>query len=156
MSDLLKIFLTAALTLLGGTLLLVLGEFIKVLVVVPLQSYKEHVQITLDRIDFYSNQITNFFPAKPNDEQLKLIRQISGDFRSAATQLRSKYAVISSRKLLIKMKIIPSSDKLAEVYGSLIFLSNSIPRHGERVDGEQDPIMMNHDHIERAKAALIP
>jgi hypothetical protein len=156
MSDLLKIFLTAALTLFGGTLLLVFGEFVKVLVVVPLQKYREHVQVTRDRLDFYANQITNFFPASPSDEEWDRIRQISRDLRSAATQLSSKYAGISSRRLLIKMKIIPSAKKLAEAYGSLIFLSNSIPRHGERLDGEHDPIIMNNDHIERAKAALMP
>ena len=126
MSDLMQIFLTAALTLLGGTLLFIVGEFTKVLVVIPLQKYKEHVQTTLDRVDFYANRITNFFPEKPSDEEWDLIGQISTDLRSAATQLRSKYVVISMRGLLIKMKLIPHlcnrvSSKSLEYFNFLFF-----------------------------------
>lgn len=157
MSDLLQIVLTTAFTLIGGTLLFVFGEFVRVLVVVPLQKYKEQVQLTLDRIDFYANRVTNYFSEKPNDEEWELIQQIVADFRSAATQLSSKYAGISMRRLLIRMKIIPSVEKLDETYKSLVFLSNNIPRHGRRdADTEHDPIMMNHDAMEKAKTALIP
>lgn len=151
-----KIVLTAALTLIGGTLLFVFGEFVKVLVVVPLQKYKEHVQLVRDRVDFYSNRVTNFFSAEPDDEEWELIRRISADFRSSATQLSSKYAGISWRKLLVKFRIIPSAEKLDEAYRSLIFLSNSIPREGRDSNREIDPIMLNHEHIEKVKIALNP
>lgn len=157
MSDLLQIFLTAALTLLGGTVLFIFGEFARVLAVVPLQKYKEQVQVIRDRLDFYANRVTNFFSEEPDDDEWALIRQISDDFRSGATQLSSKYAGISLRKLFIRMKIIPTVDKLDEAYKSLIFLSNNIPRHGRRdADAEHNPIMMNHGAIEKAKAALNP
>lgn len=155
MSDLLQIVLTTAFTLIGGTLLFVFGEFVKVLVVVPLQKYKEQVQLTLDRVDFYANQVTNYFSEKPDDEEWALIKQISTELRSGATQLKSKYVVISMKKLLIKMRFIPTAENLQEAYGSLMFLSNSIPRKG-RYEGEKDIIMLNHDAMEKVKAALAP
>lgn len=154
MSDAVQIILTAALTLLGGTLLFIFGEFAKVLIVTPLQKFKEQVQLTLDRVDFYANRVTNFFSAEPTDEEWELIRQISADFRSAATQLRSKYAGISSRKLLIWLHIIPSTQKMEEAYGSLMLLSNNIPRAGRDINREHDPIMLNHDEMEKVRNAL--
>lgn len=154
MSDAMQIILTAALTLLGGTLLFIFGEFAKVLVVMPLQKFKEQVQLTLDRIDFYANRVTNFFSEEPTDEEWELIRQISADFRSAATQLRSKYAGIGARKILIWLHMIPSTGKMEEAYGSLMLLSNNIPRAGRDTNREIDPIMLNHDEMEKVKAAL--
>lgn len=154
MSDLVQIFLTSALTLIGGTLLFLFGEFIKVLVVVPLQKYKEQVQLTFDRLDFYANRVTNFFSAEPTEEEWELMQQISGDFRSAATQLSSRYANISLRTLLTKFKIIPSAEKLKEAYGSLILLSNNLPREGRDSNKEIDPIMINHEQIEKVRSAL--
>ena len=157
MSDLLQIFLTAALTLIGGTLLFIFGELARVLVIVPLQKYKEHVEVIRDRLDFYSNRVTNFFSEEPDDEEWALIRQISSEFRSGATQLSSRYVGISLRGLLIRLKVIPTTEKLGEAYKSLIFLSNNIPRHGRRdTDSKHNPIMMNHDAIEKAKSALNP
>ena len=85
MSDLLQIFLTAALTILGGIVLFIFGEFAKVLIVQPLQKYTEQVQLIRDRLDFYANRVTNYFSEEPNDEEWKLIQQINADFRSVAT-----------------------------------------------------------------------
>lgn len=154
MSDAMQIVLTAALTLLGGTMLFIFGEFAKVLVVIPLQKFKEQVQLTLDRLDFYANRITNYFSEEPSEEEWELIWQIGADFRSAATQLRSKYAVISLRKLLIMLHVIPSTKNMEEAYGSLMLLSNNIPRAGRDMNREIDPIMRNHDAMEKTKNAL--
>jgi hypothetical protein len=151
-----KIVLTAALTLLGGMILFILSEFTRVLIVVPLQKYKEHVQVVFDRMDFYSNRLTNFFSANPEEEELQLIRQISSELRSAATQLSSKYAIISWRPLLIQLHIVPSAEELQKAYGGLVFLSNNLPREGRPSNDAIDPIMMNHDRIDEVKAALIP
>ena len=157
MSDLLQITLTAAFTIIGGIILFVFGEFAKVLIVQPLQKYNEQVQLILDRLDFYANRVTNYFSEEPNDEEWKLIQQINEDFRSAATQLSSKYAGIMRRKLLIRLKIIPTPEKVEEAYKNLMVLSNNLPRRGRRDrDAEHDPIMVNHDAIDKVKAALRP
>lgn len=157
MSDALQIALTAALTLIGGIILFIFGEFAKVLIVQPLQKYNEQVQLIRDRLDFYANRVTNYFSEEPNEEEWKLIQQINGDFRSAATQLSSKYAGIARRKLLIKLKIIPPPEKIDEAYRHLMLLSNNLPRRGRHErDAEHDPIMINHDAIDKVKAALQP
>ena len=57
---------------------------------------------------------------------------------------------------IAKLRIILTPTKLKGAYGSLMFLSNSIPRRGRRANDEPDLIMLNHDHREKVKAALIP
>lgn len=157
MSDLLQIVLTAGLTLVGGVVLFIFGEYAKVLIIQPLQKYNEQVQLIRDRLDFYANRVTNYFSEEPNDEEWKLIQQINVDFRSAATQLSSKYAGIARRKVLIRLKIIPNSEKIDEAYRHLMLLSNNLPRRGRHErDAEHDPIMINHDAIDKVKAALRP
>lgn len=126
MTELQKIFLTSTLTLLGGVLLLVAGEVLKLLVIVPIQKFNEQVQVVLDRVDYYSNRLCNHFSAKPSREELELIRNIKADLRAGATQLSSKYRIISGRKLLVKCRMLPTPDKIQEAYGSLMYLQNSI------------------------------
>jgi hypothetical protein len=117
----------------------------------------EQVQQILDRLDFYANRVTNYFSEKPDDEEWKLIQQINAEFRSAATQLSSKYAGIMGRKMLIGLGIIPAPEKIQVAYKNLMLLSNNLPRHGRGSRStEQDPIMMNYDAIENVKAALRP
>ncbi len=147
---------TAAFTLIGGTLLFVFGEFAKVLIIVPLQKYKEHVQVTLDRIEFYSNQLTNLFSEKPEKDELDRMRQISADLRSAATQLKSKYIVISFKKPLAILGVIPSNKELDTACGCLFFLSNNLPRPNKLRDRDPkyDPIMSNHERIEEIQKLL--
>lgn len=154
MSDLFKISLTAALTLLGGVILFAFGEFVKVLIITPLQKFKEQVQLTLDRIDFYANQITNFFPAKPSKHEQEHMQKISADFRSAATQLRSKYAVIGLKEFLVNLGTIPSINEIDEVYGSLMLLSNNLPIEGRDSNKEVDPIMTNHNAMKKVQKIL--
>jgi hypothetical protein len=137
--------------------LFIFGEFAKVLIVQPLQKYNEQVQLIRDRLDFYANRVTNYFSEEPDDEEWKLIQQINADFRSAATQLSSKYAGIMRRKLLIRFKVIPTPEKVEEAYRNLMLLSNNLPRRGRHIrDAEHNPIMVNHDAIDKVKAALSP
>ncbi|HSH18272.1 MAG TPA: hypothetical protein VK978_02720 [Candidatus Saccharimonadales bacterium] len=157
MTELLQIVLTAALTIIGGIFLFIFGEFAKVLVVQPLQNYMEHVQLIRDRLDFYSNRVANYFSEKPNEDEWKLIQTINSEFRSAATLLGAKYAGITRRKLLIRLKIIPTPIKIDEAYHGLIFLSNNLPRHGrDDQDAKHNPVMLNHDAINKVINALNP
>jgi len=59
MTDWKTIILTAAATLIGGTILFGISEFIKILVLLPLQKYREHVQLVLDRVDMYAYHCVN-------------------------------------------------------------------------------------------------
>ncbi|HSX15030.1 MAG TPA: hypothetical protein VLE72_03970 [Candidatus Saccharimonadales bacterium] len=153
MSDWLKIILTAAATLIGGMILFVFAEFARALVLTPLYKYREQVQLVLDRLDYYSNRLTNFFPDEPSEQERQLIKQIESDLRSAATQLKSKYMSITWRKSLILIRIIPSQDKVNEAYQSLIYLHNSILYKGQ-VD-EHNNAKTNNEKIELVKNALL-
>ncbi|HEU5004498.1 MAG TPA: hypothetical protein VFT49_00215 [Candidatus Saccharimonadales bacterium] len=153
MADWVKIVLTAAVTLIGGTILFGVSEVVKVLVLAPLQKFKAHVQLTLDRIDFYANRITNPFSENPTDDERRLMAQIQADLRSAATGLSSTYVTISLRKVLIKLKIIPKQEAITKAYGALMYLSNSLLVRGHM--DEADNPRNNHAKIEEIKAALL-
>lgn len=147
------IVLTAALTLIGGVILFILSEFVRILVVIPLQKYNEQVQLTLNILDFYSNRLCNHFSAKPDAEEQKLIDTIKDKLRSGATRINSKYNSISLRHILVWLKLIPSGEKIQEVYGALIYLHNSILYEGE-VD-EYNNTSENRQKIEIVKNSLL-
>jgi len=156
MSEIEQAAWTAAFTLLVGTLLFIFGEFAKVLIVVPLQKYKEQVQATLDRVEFYSNQLTNYFSDKPDKQELERMRQISTDIRSAETQLKSKYIVISFKRLLAIMRLIPTKKQLDDACSCLSFLSANLPQAGRarNRDHKYDQIELNGERIEEIKELL--
>lgn len=153
-TDWLTIVLTAAATLIGGVLLLIFTESIRLFVIQPLKAYRDHVELILDRLDFHANYMTNFFSEKPEKEEREKIQEIQKDFRSAATQLNAKYASISMKWLLIKLKWIPSRKDEEEVHGKLTFLSNNFPEVS-RTHDSNDPIMNNHQAIEFIKSKLV-
>jgi hypothetical protein len=146
------IIFTSACTLIGGTLLFVISEFVKVLVAAPLHKYREHVQLTIDRLDYYSKWICNYFPVKPTEEEKRLKNQIENDLRSAATQLKSKYAIISFKRPLVALRLIPEPQKIANAYHSLIYLHNSLISSQEADD--HNNARNNHDEIETIKHSL--
>jgi hypothetical protein len=154
MSVSLQVIFTAAATLIGGVLLLLFGEFMKILVIIPLKSYKDHVQLILDRLDYHANFITNYFSENPSDEELAHKRSIIKDFRSAATKLSSTYAGISLRRWLVKVKLLPDLDVIEEIHKNLIFISNNMPTTGRVGNNETDPIMRNHEASEKIKRLL--
>ena len=152
MTDWLTITLTAATTLIGGMILFVFAEFAKALIITPLHKYKEQVQLTLDRLDFYSNRLTNFFPERPSKDDQVLISQIETDLRSAATQLKSKYVTISWKKVLITFKVIPTPEHINIAYTALMYLQNSILY--ESSSDEHNNPKANNSKIDEVKMSL--
>ncbi len=153
MPEWLQILMTAAVTLLGGIVLLVTSEFIKLLVITPLKQYRDHVQFILDRLDFHAGYVTNFFSEEPSEEERELMRQISKDFRTAATKLNAVYAGVTLKKTLEKWKLLPKRDDINNAYGKLLLLSNNLPRASRSTHG-RDPILTNHEAMEDIKKLL--
>lgn len=153
MSDAEKIILTAAVTLIGGMVLFIISEYIRVFILVPVQKLNEQIQIAIGKVDFHCNMLTNYFPKEPSEEERKTIHEIKKDLRSAATQLNSKYSVISWKKHLIRLKLIPSAENIDIAYSGLIYLHNSILYSGRR-DFVINEIEMNDNQIDRIQAAL--
>ncbi len=152
MSDTLKILLTASATLIGGVILFILGEFVRTLVIIPLQKYKEHVEIVLDRLDYYANYYTRVHGKGLGDEQLAEMTSYKSHMRSAASQLQAKYALISSKWLLVKLKIVPPAVNINQAHGALIYLSNSILFEDE-VDPHQSA-SNNSNKADEVRSAL--
>lgn len=153
MSDIENIILTACATLIGGILLLIVSELLKVLVMIPVQKTREQIQVVLSQVDFYSNRLTNFFSAEPTEHEIDIIKSIIQDLRKAATDLQSKYELVYMKKPLVLLKILPSQERIEVAFASLMYLYSSILYEGRR-DYIVNLIEMNDNRIERVKAAL--
>jgi hypothetical protein len=153
MSDLESILLTACVTLIGGVILLVVAELLKVLVILPAQKTREHIQVVLSRVDFYSNKLTNFFSAEPTEHEIDVIKSITKDLREAATDLRSNYTLVPMKKFLSLIKVLPSPERISVAFTGLIYLHNSI-LYEDRRDYIINLIEMNDNQINRIHAAL--
>ena len=153
MGEVEKIILTACATLAGGVILLVLTELVKSFIMSPVQDLKKQVQVVLSKVDFHCNMLTNYFSAKPSDDELVNIRTIKKDLREAATDLKSKYTMIPYKKILSDLRFIPSLEEIDVAYGGLIYLHNSILYEGRR-DFVINTIEMNHNRIDRIHGAL--
>lgn len=153
MPEWIQISMTAAFTLLGGIVLLIASELIKLLIVVPLKKYRDQVEVIIDKLDYHANYITNFFSEDPSPEEKELMQQIRRDFRAAATQLNAVYASISYKKLLIRTRLVPNKEEVRTAFRSLIFISNNLPRVS-RERGGRDQITQNSDAIDKIKESL--
>lgn len=153
MGDMENIILTACATLIGGVILLIVSELFKVLVIVPAQKTREQIQVVLSQVVFYSNKLTNFFSAKPTEHEIDMIKSITQDLRKAATDLQSKYTLVYMKKLLVRLKILSSQERIEIAFTGLIYLHNSILYEGRR-DYITNLIEMNDNEIERIQAAL--
>ena len=147
------IIYTSLATLLGGVILLVVSELIKVMIIFPVQKTKEQTQIALSRVDFHSNYLTNFFPAEPSDEVLAVIRSIKKDLREAATSLKSVYTTVPMKRLQSFLRIMPSQERIELAVSGLIYLHNSILFEDKR-DYIANSIQININWISRIRAAL--
>lgn len=153
MGEVEKIILTACTTLAGGVILLVLTELVKSFIMSPVQDLKKQVQIVLSKVDFHCNMLTNYFSAKPSDDELVNIRTIKKDLREAATDLKSKYTMVPYKNLLSVLGFVPRPGEIDVAYGGLIYLHNSILYEGRR-EYIVNLIEMNDNRIDRIHAAL--
>lgn len=148
-----QIVLTAAATLIGGMVLYLLSEMIKVSIILPAQRTREAAQVAIERVDFYSNRLTNYFPKDPSGEELELIKTIKKELRRSATELKSNYSMLALANYCWKLKLVPSKDEISVAYQGLIYLHNSI-LYSEPEGFVVNRIEMNHTQILRVIAAL--
>lgn len=153
MSDIEIIIYTACATLIGGVILLVITELIKVVIVLPVQKTKERMQVALSRVDFHCNLLTNFFSANPDDDERSRIRLIQKELREAATDLNAQYTLVPMKKVLATLGILPDQKRINTAFEGLMYLHNSILYEGRR-EYITNLIEMNDNRIERIKAAL--
>ena len=61
MSETEKIIYTACITLIGGVFLVILTEIIKLFIMIPVLKTREQIQISLSKVNFHCNLLTNYF-----------------------------------------------------------------------------------------------
>ncbi len=147
------VLLTACATLIGGVILLITTELLKVIVISPAQNTRGQIQVVLSRIDFYSNKLTNFFSAEPTEHEINIIKSITKDLREAATDLKSNYTLVPMKRFLSFIRVLPSQERIDVAFHGLIYLHNSILYEGRR-DYIVNLIDMNDNQIDRIHAAL--
>ncbi|EHQ06002.1 hypothetical protein [Leptonema illini] len=122
MSEILKIFLTSGITILGGFLTYVLGKIIEEWFIRPInEQYQCLGDIKFITIN-YSREFTN--PGLIRSK--KRIEEVECDTREMASDLYSATQVIKLYNLLSFLKIVPSKGDIDSLGSALIGLSNAL------------------------------
>jgi len=138
--------ITAALTVAGGVLVVSITEILKTLYLRPIGKINEHIGTIIDRLIFYSANLTNY-----NSDRDEIIAMRS-HLRSASSQLRAKKQSLKLYGFWAFLGLVPKSKSIDLVCRELIGLSNGIPVEGEhRI---QDSISNNHDALVKIESAL--
>lgn len=119
--DLLNIFMTSALTILGGVLIYVIGEIVAKFFIVPIYEQRLIISQIIDAAVFYSNRVNAW---EINEENEKIVNE----FRSLSTKLRAKTYFIPLYFLCEKYGFVLFKKDVDYIAEKLIGLSNSIYR----------------------------
>jgi len=123
MEELSQIFLTASLTIVGGVIIYVLGEVIRIVFINPLQEFNGVIARIDNKLKFYSNVITSPFNREDlrDRDVLDRVRYISKTIRSLSCELE-----VSFRQLNFCFKSKNRELAISRAASLLIGLSNSL------------------------------
>lgn len=127
-NSLFKIFLTAALTIIGSVIVFVIGEILSKFFIDPIKEQKALIGKVEDELTFYANVYCN-----PNINRGNRTVEAEDKIRQLSTLLRSKTQIIPCYSLWGKLRLIPTKKNINLAASELIGLSNSI--RGIVVDG---------------------
>jgi hypothetical protein len=140
MSDLTKIFLTSGLTICGGVLVLVVGQFLMKLFIEPLFALRSHIGEIADCLIHYAHIYAN-----PGSAGKELMQEAKDALRQKASILQSRAYSLPFYTLFALFRLVPSKDNISQASGKLIALSNSV------FDGNP---LWNHDFEKSIRSAL--
>jgi len=123
MSELWRIVLTASITIVGGTVVYVLGHFLVTLFVEPIHRLRSLIGEIADSLVFYANVYSN-----PGSGQGEIMDEASEVLRRQAAQLRARAHSVPLYSLWSLMKLVRKRTDIEEASRELIGLSNSIHR----------------------------
>lgn len=124
MSELTKVFLTAAITIIGSIIIVVIGQIIIKFVIEPIHEQKKHIAEINNVLIFYANQF-GLYSGK-NDQGDKVV----DDVRNLSTKLRATTHLIPMYRLLSCLKIVKRKESIDKACSALIGLSNSVYKNG--------------------------
>jgi hypothetical protein len=121
--EILKIFLTSALTITGGVIIYVFGQVVSRFLIDAIHEQKKVITEINDVLIFYANQFYLYEKYDPKAEE------IANKIRSLATRLRAKTKFISWYNVFEKIGLVISKNNISKACSSLIGLSNSVYKH---------------------------
>ncbi len=101
-------------TVVSGTLVYVLGQFILKILIEPIQELRKYYQNVVDDWIYYKNIISNMTinDEKFNEEKTK----VAGILRKHASKLKALKAIIPFYKIFIMLEIVPEIDELSSKF----------------------------------------
>jgi len=121
MTELDKILLTSATTIVGGIFVYSIGRIIEKFLIEPLYEYRKTIGLITDNSIFYANTYSNptVSSKEDKDEASKTLRRLS-------SELTSRMYLIPFYKCFSLFKIIPNYSSSINASSSLIGLSNAL------------------------------
>ena len=137
-------------TVISGTLVFVTGQIILKFIIEPIHKQKEIIGEIADALIYYANVYTHpIFKDESRDSEMgKKRKKGHEEFRKFACQI-AKTQLIPYYKTLSILKIVTKKQKIIEVRGNLIGLSNGMWPH---IDSEG--IKHNDKKAEKLKSLL--
>lgn len=137
MSEILKIFLTSSLTIIGGVTVYALSQ----IVVGPIFEQRKIIGEIADALIFYANVYSSRIPGLTSKDK---IDAASKRLRQLAALLQSKTHLIPWYGVFERLRIVHKSAAIEDASTALIGLSNSVgdssPQSSERVRGDVNKI----------------
>ncbi len=120
MSQIQQIFLTSALTVIGGITIFVVGQLLSKFFIDPLDEQRKAIALVADTLIFYSNVVSS---PGANPE---VCGPAQDALRRCATDLMVRTKAIRWYRLWKVVRIALSKDKIIVAHENLIGLSNSV------------------------------
>jgi len=130
MSEIVIIFLTSALTIIGGVLVFVIGQIISKFIIDPVHEQKALIGEIADSLIFYANVYTN-----PGILPLEMMDEASNEFRQQATLLQSKTHLIPLYQILSILGLVVNKKHINKATKNLILISNRIHKKPDNTLG---------------------
>lgn len=132
MPDLIKIFFTSALTILGGVLIFAVTQLLQKFLLEPVHEQSKVIGEIFFGLVYYANRYAN-----PRSGRAEDLADISDVFRRYASQLQSTTHAVRCYNLFEKLGLVPHRANIEEAVGDLIRISNSIDSGNGR-ENKQD------------------
>ena len=125
MPELTKILLTSAVTVLGGIIVLVLGQIATRFVIEPIMEYRKVVGSIADALLYYAHF---FADSGPRVVEAQEVKEAAERIRRLAVELTAKTITIPGYRFLGRIGVIRPYDVMLKARRALWGLSNSLMR----------------------------
>jgi hypothetical protein len=129
LSEIWKIVLTSALTIIGGVFIYIAGRFLESFFVQPILQLRLHIGDVANELSYYANIYSN--PGVVTNEDGK---KATDTLRRLSTQLSSKVICVPWYSFWSFMRLVPTKRNIKLAYKGLINLSNSVNINTSSID----------------------